>query len=257
MGEVKSYPPGTFCWVELSTPDIAAATTFYSGLFGWEQEDLPRSDGGTYLMCRLDGKPVTAIFEGETPGWNSHIAVQNLDAAVEQARRFEGAVTMEPVRIPGLGRSARIEDPAGASVWLWEPAGHVGAQVVNENGSWTWNELVTPLVVRARNFYSQLFGWAGDEITDAIPRTTFTLGELLVGGMHYPAPGEPETARWTITFRSNDVEGAAAQATELGGQVLLPPTEIPIGKMAILADPTGADFTVASFEAPWHGVDGS
>ena len=34
------YIAGVPCWVDLSTPDPDAAVAFYSGLFGWECEDV-------------------------------------------------------------------------------------------------------------------------------------------------------------------------------------------------------------------------
>jgi predicted enzyme related to lactoylglutathione lyase len=49
-----------------------------------------------------------------------------------------------------------------------------------------------------------------------------------------------------------------ARAQELGGAVLLPPMDIPIGRFAIVSDPAGAAFTVTEFpEGPFRGVDGS
>ena len=52
MGERTSYEPGTFSWADLSTTDQAAAKVFYSGLFGWEADDMPVGDGTTYSMMR-------------------------------------------------------------------------------------------------------------------------------------------------------------------------------------------------------------
>jgi len=61
MGERTGYTPGTFCWVELTTTDQAAAKQFYGELFGWEAEDMPVGPGMVYSMMRLDGKVVGAI----------------------------------------------------------------------------------------------------------------------------------------------------------------------------------------------------
>lgn len=36
MGQRTSYEPGTFCAVDLSSPDREASKAFYTGLFGWE-----------------------------------------------------------------------------------------------------------------------------------------------------------------------------------------------------------------------------
>lgn len=51
MGKRRSYPPGTFSWVDLATTDAAAAKTFYVGLFGWELEDTEADGGALYTPC--------------------------------------------------------------------------------------------------------------------------------------------------------------------------------------------------------------
>ena len=61
MGERSRYAAGSFCWVDLTTTDQAAAKAFYGGLFGWEAEDLPVGEGAFYSMQRLRGKDVAAI----------------------------------------------------------------------------------------------------------------------------------------------------------------------------------------------------
>jgi predicted enzyme related to lactoylglutathione lyase len=50
MGRRERYEPGTFCWVDLATTDPAGAKTFYGELFGWEAEDMPAGEAGTYMM---------------------------------------------------------------------------------------------------------------------------------------------------------------------------------------------------------------
>jgi len=52
MGKRESYEPGTFCWVDLATTDSEGAKAFYSGLFGWETDDTPAGQSGTYTMLR-------------------------------------------------------------------------------------------------------------------------------------------------------------------------------------------------------------
>ena len=41
MSEMKQYPPGTFCWVELATSDAKAAKAFYGELLEWNVADMP------------------------------------------------------------------------------------------------------------------------------------------------------------------------------------------------------------------------
>ena len=63
MGEVKEYPNGTFCWIDLGTTDVPGAKAFYSGLFGWETGDMPPDDSGTYSIFRLDGKDIAGLHQ--------------------------------------------------------------------------------------------------------------------------------------------------------------------------------------------------
>jgi predicted enzyme related to lactoylglutathione lyase len=88
MGEVSAYPNGTFCWVDLGTPDVAGAKAFYGELFGWDLEDVPGGGDATYTLCRLDGKLIAGIHqhaEDEGSDWSSSISVDDADAAAAKA----------------------------------------------------------------------------------------------------------------------------------------------------------------------------
>lgn len=258
MGEVSAYPNGTFNWIDLGTTDITGAKPFYAGLFGWEMEDLP-AEAGTYTMCRLQGKDVAGMHEhsaDEGTDWSSYISVDDVDKSTSKAGELGATILIEPFEIPGASRMSLIRDPSGAQVSLWQGKGHIGAGLVNEIGSWSWNELVTADPDAAKAFYAELFGWEADVVPGPIDRASFKLGELLIGGMHQPI-GPERAPRWTVSFRVADVDHTAQRAQELSGTVLLPPMDIPIGRLAMIAGPAGADFGVASFAGPWAGVDGS
>ena len=242
MGVVERYPDGTFCWVDLGTNDAAGAKAFYGGLFGWEFDDLPTGEQGTYSTCRLKGRAVAGLY----------------DRATARARELGAEVLVEPFDTPGGGRVATVRDPAGAVVSLSRPGERYGAEVVNEDGAWTWNELVSGDLAAAAGFYTELLGWSATEAPGSFPRTAFTLGGLLIGGGHAPAPQEDPTPRWSIAFWVADADQAAARAQELGGTVLLPPMDIPVGRFTIVADPQGAVFTATAVPGgSARGVDGS
>ena len=259
MGEVEHYPEGIFCWVDLGTDDAPAAKRFYGGLFGWEFDDLPTGEQGTYSICRLDGKAVAGLYDrAERPGWGSYIKVEDVDRAAGRARGLGAEVLVEPFDTPGGGRVATVRDPAGAAVSLSQPGEGFGAEVVNQDGAWTWNELVAPDLGEATSFYGELLGWAAAPIPGAVARTSFSLGELLVGGGHAPIGPEDPTPRWTISFWVADADRCVERTTELGGGVVLAPMDIPVGRFAIVSDPGGAAFTVAAVPGgPLRGVDGS
>jgi predicted enzyme related to lactoylglutathione lyase len=259
MGEVERYPNGTFCWVDLGTDDAPGARGFYGGLFGWEFDDLPTGEKGTYSICRLRGKAVAGLYDrAERAGWGSYVKVGDVDRAAGRARELGAEVLVEPFGAPGGGRVATVRDPAGASVSLSQPGEYFRAQLVNQDGAWTWNELVSADLAAGADFYGELLGWSREDVPGPIARTSFTLGDLLIGGGHAPVPQEDPTPRWTISFWVADADRAAARAQELGGTVLLAPMDIPVGRFAILSDPGGAAFTVAAVPGgPLRGVDGS
>jgi uncharacterized protein len=259
MGVVERYPDGTFCWVDLGTDDAPGAKAFYGGLFGWEFDDLPTGDEGTYTICRLGGKAVAGLYDrAEEASWGSYIRAEDVDGVARRARELGAEVLVEPFDAPGGARVATVRDPAGAVVSLSRPGEQFAAEVVNQDGAWTWNELVAPDLAAAVAFYRELLGWGAADIPGAVARTSFSLGELLVGGGHTPIGPEDPTPRWTISFWVADADRYVERAQELGGGVVLPPMDIPVGRFAIVSDPGGAAFTVAAVPGgPLKGVDGS
>lgn len=259
VGEVTTYPNGHFCWVDLGTTDVPGARTFYGELFGWEFQSVPAGDSNTYTLCQLDGKDVAGIHqhaEEEGSKWSSYISVDDVEAATAQARVLGASMVVEPLDVPGSARMAVIRDPSRAEVALWQQEGYSGARLVNQVGAWSWNELVTPDLDGAKDFYGQLFGWELEGAAADIPRIGFSLGDFLIAGAHVPQPGEGDDPRWTVSFLVADADESVAQVQELGGSILIPPMEIPIGKFSVVADSAGASFTVAAAPA-FRGLDGS
>ena len=87
MLERDGYLPGVPCWVDTSQPDPEAAVAFYSGLFGWEFEDvMPPGSPGKYFIARLRGGSVAAVGsqpDGAPPmaAWNTYVWVESADDA--------------------------------------------------------------------------------------------------------------------------------------------------------------------------------
>ena len=92
MGERTHYEPGTFSWIDLSTTDVEGAKAFYSRLFGWETEDMPAGDAGTYTMSSLRGRYVCGLSaqreeersQGVPPHWSSYVTVEDAEAIAER-----------------------------------------------------------------------------------------------------------------------------------------------------------------------------
>ena len=49
--------PGSFCWNELASSDLAKSKEFYGGLFGWEfdESESPGTPGGVYVSIKNGG----------------------------------------------------------------------------------------------------------------------------------------------------------------------------------------------------------
>ena len=261
MTEFTSYPSGTFSWVDLATSDPDAAKKFYTGLFGWEFSDMPAGPDSTYTMFHLGGKNVSALYElneeqrkmNLPPHWVSYISVDDISATANKVKELGGNVVVEPFPVMESGHMAAIQDPTGAFVALWQPGQHIGADICNEPGSLSWNELQTHDPAKAKEFYTGVFGW-GTDVTDMgdFEYTSFTVGERMNGGMMQIQPDWGEVPpNWTVYFAVANCDGTAAKVTELGGRVIMPPSDIPnTGRFAIIQDPQGAVFQIIQMLNP-------
>jgi predicted enzyme related to lactoylglutathione lyase len=248
MGTRTEHAPGTFSWVDLTTSDGEAAKSFYSGLFGWEFEDneIP-GDGGVYVICKVDGKNVAAISPAADQGpphWNNYVTVSRADDTAAQAKELGATVLAEPFDVIEAGRMAVIQDPTGAVLSVWEPRDAIGAELVNEPGTLTWNELHTPDPAKALDFYAGLFGWTSEEMDTGEGNPFYAVirnGERTNGGVMDAQPEEPPN--WLPYFVAESRDDDAAKAAELGARELFR-MDMQQGNLAILADPQGAPFAV-------------
>ena len=118
---------GTFFWNELMTRDVERAKKFYATTMGWSFDAMPMpGGGGTYWVAKMNGEPVAGVLDisgpefGPVPeSWMSYIAVDDVDARVQQAVKA-GAKLMKPIfDVPGVGRIAILLEPGGAGVgWM-------------------------------------------------------------------------------------------------------------------------------------------
>lgn len=246
-----SYAQGTPNWVDLQTTDQAAAKAFYAGLLGWAYDDQPMGEGALYSMAKLGDEYVAAIAPqppelqaaGAPPMWNTYIAVDSVDDAVTRVEAAGGQVAMPPFDVTDAGRMAFVLDPSGVPVALWQANQHIGATLVNETGTLTWNELITTDPA-AGKFYEQVLGVTTSTMDMGTGEyTLFHVGDQMVGGST-PPPMEGVPNHWHVYFAVDDADATAARAAELGGSVMVAPFDTPVGRMAVLTDPQGAVFSI-------------
>jgi uncharacterized protein len=252
MGERARYAPGSFCWVGLATSDPAGAKSFYGSLFGWRAEDLPAGEAGTYTLLRLDGLEVAILYRqtpqaraaGVPPHWTSFISVEDADATAVRAGELGGAaVFREAFEVADAGRVAAIRDPSGAIVSLWQPRSRIGATLVDDVGALSWNELATTDVCRVKSFFRELLGWGYE--SDEGGYTTIKTADGPNGAIRAQTERERRSPpSWLPYFAVESADAAVRRAAQLGGRGLLPATEIPRGRSALIADPQDAVFAV-------------
>jgi predicted enzyme related to lactoylglutathione lyase len=247
MGTRTSHPPGTFSWTDLATTDAEAAKAFYTALFGWEPVDTAAGPNATYTMMRVGGHDVAALYqgrEGQPTAWLSYVTVEDADATAARAKELGATLMTEAFDVLTAGRMALIHDPQGALFAVWQPGESIGAKLVNDPGSMTWNDLATPDVDQAAAFYRDLFGWRTEEVPGAEGQYwTIWNGDRTNGGMRPMQPGEPAPS-WTAYFTVADLDAALARVGELGGATVAGPMQVGPGRFAAVRDPQGAVFSL-------------
>ncbi|HEX2052357.1 MAG TPA: VOC family protein, partial [Actinomycetota bacterium] len=238
-------------WQDQSSDDAAKAAEFYRQLFGW---DIPPGDPnfGGYSNASLNGRIVAGISPQMQPGpayWAVYVNVGDAGAVADLVTSNGGQVFVEPLQVGEFGTMAVFADPAGAAIGVWQPGTHKGAEVRNEPRAVCWYELLTGDVEAAARFYSAVFGWeARSHGPSGGPGgyTEFRLGDKMIAGMMAKPPMMPADApsAWGVYFAVDDTDAAAARVTEIGGRVVVPPTDTPPGRFAVCADSTGAFFNL-------------
>ena len=249
------HPHGTFCWMDIYLPDPGRGKAFYGALFGWGSTDVPMGDSGmSYTKFDLHGKSVGGLGpempgmlpDGVPPHWFSYLAVGDLDGTTERARSLGANFLMGPTDV-GNSRVALMQDPGGASLFLWQALQFGGAEIIRSPGALVWNELYTRDLESTKSFYSGLFGW--DWTSMPIPqggdyhlasREDFLVCGVLEMDEHW---GEIPP-HWMVYIQVEDADATAAKVTSLGGEVCVPVTDISVGRFAVVNDDQNGTFTI-------------
>jgi predicted enzyme related to lactoylglutathione lyase len=232
------------------TSDPERARAFYSQLFGWTAEE-PNEEFGGYFNFACRGARVAggmkAMPDADMPDvWSIYLATDDAAKTAESATTHGGQVVVEPMAVGDLGTMGFVIDAGGAGIGMWQPGSFAGLELVDESSTPAWFELHTRDYDASLDFYHQVFGWETQTMGDS-PEFRYTVakdGEEQVAGVmdasgFLPA-GVP--AHWSVYFRTDDADASIARARELGGSVIQPAEDTPYGRLATLADPTGAAF---------------
>jgi predicted enzyme related to lactoylglutathione lyase len=263
----SEHHTGKAVFEELVTPDLAATKQFYTGLLGWTYSDVTVGSIH-YAQAWLDGHAIAGMVEHTvTPGqhrqpaWITFLSVPDVDAAVSVASAAGAKVLLQPRVVPGRGKEAIMADPQGAVFGVIASASGDPADAMSEEGEWIWSSLVTSDPDQAAGFYQKLCHYEVYEL----PETGTDL-HLIFASDHFsrasanPLPARLPNARphWLDFVRVADVDVAAAKVQSLGGQVLVAPhPDRHGGKIAVVADTTGAPFGLMEFNEVAPAAEGA
>ena len=256
MQVVKEYPNGVFSWVDLTTSDVEGAKAFYGGLFGWEFLDIPSGESQTYSMGQIEGLNVAGMgplspdmIAGGVPAhWASYIKHDDVDSVAAKITEAGGNLMFPPMDVMDSGRMIMATDPAGAAFGVWQPKQHIGAQLVNIPNTLTWNELQTRELEGAKEFYAAAFGWTY-EVDESDYVAASVDGRVQAGMMAIDESWGPVPNNWSVYFLVENVEATVARVSELGGTVMVPPTDAgQVGRFSVIQDPQGAISTAIEYK---------
>jgi predicted enzyme related to lactoylglutathione lyase len=125
------------------------------------------------------------------------------------------------------------------------------AEQQHEPGSFNWFECGSTDADAAKHFYVALFGWTAVDVPlpgDAQGHyTLFKIEGEDVAGLYEMSGEQFEGAlsHWMTYLAVVDVDASTREAGSIGGTVMGPPMDVPgVGRIAFIADPTGARFAL-------------
>ena len=248
--------PGKFVWADLVTDDVPAARKFYGNLFGWTFRDV-----GNYTIAANDDRPLCGMFQRPRPTDSSRPSrAGSATSPFRASKRAQHAVTKAGGKVPGRpkkfpkrGEQAVFADAEGAVFGVVKSSSGDPADFLADPGDWIWIQLLSRDGQKAAEFYRAVGGYEIIENT-----TTNKLSDYVLTSEGYAratvrtirTDNEKVRPAWLPFVRVKNVGESVAQAKQLGGKALIEPKpELLDGKVAVIADPTGAAIGILE----WSG----
>ena len=243
-----AYQTNRFCWHGLVTTDPAKSAAFYPEVLGWKVQNVQMGDSTASMFAASD-VPLAHYMEPPMPGvpshWNNYLRVDSVDETAAAAVANGGTQLVEPTDIPP-GRFAVVQSPSGAMISLFHEADDTASHHPGGTGSVHWVELQSKDIDKDIPWLPSTFGFELGEM--AMPNgATYHLlkhdGEMRGGAMAQPMPEAP--SMFLTWFQVEHCDDTLARVANHGGKALSPAMDMPnVGRMAVVADSTGAVFGV-------------
>src|SRR5690606_7198088 len=119
------------------------------------------------------------------------------------------------------------------------------------HGAPCWYETMTHDIEKTVDYYTALFGWTVEKQTmEGMDYRVFSNGDHMVAGAMQITPelGDFPT-HWAAYFTVDNVDQSAELVTQLDGEIILPPHDIPgVGRIAGVSSPQGVMFYMLTHE---------
>jgi hypothetical protein len=256
--QAPAVQPPVFVWHDLVTPDTAGAKKFYAAVFGWTSRT--GSDGSTVMDSQ--SKPVATIYDSrataERPAaraqWVSVISSRNENVLESEIKALGGSVLVPAKYLKGKGTQAVYRDPQGAVFSVLNPDKPLSAKDPVRDGEFFWQDLFVKDPKAATDFYATLFGFEAHlEDIEGISRVVLSSADFSQAGID-KLPEGAQRSGWLPYVLVDDVPATVSKAIANGGKSLLVPNGSLLGgKMAVIADPSGAVIGLINWTADTQG----
>jgi predicted enzyme related to lactoylglutathione lyase len=252
----KETHPGKFVWAELFTNDSAAATKFYSGVFGWTAVTLDQH-GVAYTVFNNGNHPVAGLRQrspsstSHASRWINYIAVTDIASSLALATKAGGEVRAPAREFPHIGTQAIITDIEGSPVGLLQSSSGDSADDEPTPGDWNWFHLLAKDPLSAAAFYRQVFNYnvAPDDRTEKKNHLLLSSDELNRAGVSVLPDREDAKPGWLGVIRVTNLDETLARVSALGGEIVVAPHDAAFGsRFAMIADPTGGTVGLVEYE---------
>jgi len=231
--------------VVVTANDLAASSTFYSKLFGWQVQPFSAELAGVITP----GGPTAALrakVPTGFPGMVPYIGVSDVEGMLSRVVAAGGAIERAPWQLPGVGKLARFKDPAGTIYGLTDgltPGGNphvpmpLGPNPKPPAGAICSIEMYAAAEAAAGRFFGELFGWG---TLATMPKyMAFDPGAGIGGVFQSHTPTLPALAY----IYAEDVEAKLLEIEAAGGKRMGQPMKMPgVGCFGYFTDPSGTSM---------------
>jgi len=243
---------GKIVWHDLLTDDVNSVKSFYSGLFGWKFDNGGDPEA-IYTTILFNGNAIGGIIHLEKKDdetnyasqWMEYISVEDVDGVFQEVIKQNCKVFREPFDLMNRGRIAVFADTRGALIAIVNSSTGDPDDVEVEYNNWFWNELWTDDLNNSVEFYKSLFNYTMEEYKTRSDNDYVILRtkEKRRAGV-LKIPYDDVKPNWLPYVAVKDVKEVENKVKELGGEILVASEDIIGNDAAILADPSGAVFTI-------------